>query len=243
MTNQYPLWKYLLVLVIVAVGFIYALPNLYGEDPAVQISPTRTTKLDAATQTKIQQLLKQASINYQSISMGEHALLVRFSNDDAQLKAKDIIRDGLGNGYIVALNLAPTTPPWLRALNAEPMYLGLDLRGGVHFLMEVDMEAAVKQAEERYASDLRTLLRDKKVRYITIARTNRGVELKFRSSAERDRANEVIHEEYRTLLLKERDGAGDYYLTASVGEAEQRTTRDLALNQGGVVGARLRATM
>jgi preprotein translocase subunit SecD len=231
MTNHYPLWKYLLVLVIVVVGFIYAVPNLYGEDPAVQVSPTRTTKVDAATQTKVQDQLKQASITYKSVSTDERGLLVRFKTDDAQLKAKDILKDALGNGYVVALNLAPTTPAWLRALSAEPMYLGLDLRGGVHFLMEVDMDAAVKQAEERYTSDLRTLLRDKKLRYITISRTNRGIELKFRSSAERDQANEIIHEEFRDLLLNDRDGAGEYYLTASVGEAEQRDTRKLALQQ------------
>ncbi|MEO5702624.1 MAG: protein translocase subunit SecD [Gammaproteobacteria bacterium] len=231
MTNQYPLWKYLLVLVVVVGGFIYALPNIYGEDPAVQISPTRSTVIDASTQKKVQDLLKQASVSYKSIRQDERALLVRFNNGENQIKAKDIIRDGLGDGYIVALNLAPTTPKWLQAVGAAPMYLGLDLRGGVHFLMEVDMDAAVKQSEERYMGDLRILLRDKKLRYVTIARTNRGVELKFRSKEERDKANDIIHEEFRDLILNGRDAAGEYYLTASVGEAEQRETRKLALQQ------------
>ncbi|MEO7558072.1 MAG: protein translocase subunit SecD [Gammaproteobacteria bacterium] len=231
MTNQYPLWKYLLVLVIVIAGFIYALPNLYGEDPAVQVSPTRTTKIDAATQTKAQDLLKQATITYKSLATDERGLLIRFNDAEAQLKAKDTLRDGFGAGYVVALNLAPTTPGWLRQLKAAPMYLGLDLRGGVHFLMEVDMDAAVQQSEERYAGDLRTLLRDKKLRYVTVARTGRGVEIKFRSQQERDRANELVHEQYRDLVLTDRDAADEYYLTATLGAAEQRETRKLALQQ------------
>jgi len=231
MTNQYPLWKYLLVLIIVVAGFIYALPNLYGEDPAVQVSPTRTTKVDAAMQTKAQDLLKQAAIAYKSISTDERGLLIRFNDTEVQLKAKDILKDGFGDGYVVALNLASTTPGWLRTLKAEPMYLGLDLRGGVHFLMEVDMDAAVKQAEERYAGDLRTLLRDKKLRYVTIARTSRGVEVKFRSPQERDEASDLIHEQYRDLVLADRDAADEYYLSATLGDAEQRDTRKLALQQ------------
>ncbi len=231
MTNQYPLWKYLLVLVIVTVGFIYALPNLYGEDAAVQISSTRTTVIDAATRTRVEQLLKQASIEYKSISTDERGLLIRFNNAEPQLKAKDLLRDELGNGYVVALNLAPTTPDWLKALGAAPMYLGLDLRGGVHFLMEVDMDAAVKQSAERYASDLRTLLRDKKIRYVTIKRTQPGVEIKFRSEAERDQASDVIQEEYRDLVLDDRDGTDEFFLTGSISEVEQRDTRRLALQQ------------
>ncbi len=232
MTNQYPLWKYLLVLVIVVAGFIYALPNLYGEDPAVQVSPTRSTKIDAATQTRAQDLLKQAAITYKSISKDERGLLIRFNDAEIQLKAKDILKDGFGDGYVVALNLASTTPGWLRKLKAEPMYLGLDLRGGVHFLMEVDMDAAVKQAEERYAGDLRTLLRDKKLRYVTIARTSRGgVEVKFRNPQERDQANDLIHEQYRDLVLADRDAADEYYLSATLSAAEQRDTRKLALQQ------------
>lgn len=231
MMNQYPVWKYLLVLVVVTAGVLYALPNLYGEDPAIQISSTRTTSVDAATQTKVQDLLKQAALPVKSVVRDEHSLLVRFTDTDTQLKAQDIIKNGLSNDYVVALNLAPATPPWLKAIKAEPMYLGLDLRGGVHFLMEVDMDAAVKQAEERYVSDFRSLLRDKKLRYLTIARTPRGVELKFRDAAERDKANTLIQDQFPAVMLNEQESGDDYYLVATLSQAEQRDVRKFAVQQ------------
>lgn len=229
--NQYPLWKYLLVLAIVVVGALYALPNLYGEDPAVQVSSTRTATVDAATQAKVEELLKQAKLPYKSATRDERGLLVRFHSTETQLRAKDVIKDGLDHGYVVALNLAPTTPGWLRALHAAPMYLGLDLRGGVHFLMEVDMDAAVKQAEERYVGDFRSLLRDKKLRYLTIARTPSGVELKFRSAEERDKARDLIRDQFPALVLTEQESGGDYYLVAALSEAEQREVRKFAVQQ------------
>ncbi|MEO6696904.1 MAG: protein translocase subunit SecD [Gammaproteobacteria bacterium] len=231
MINQYPLWKYLLVLIAVVAGALYAVPNLYGEDPALQVSPTRTTRVDSATLARVQDILKQNTLSYKSIGLDTHGLLVRFADTETQLKAKDKVKEALGNDYVVALNLAPSTPPWLTAINALPMYLGLDLRGGVHFLMEVDMAAAVKQSEESYAGDLRTLLRDKKLRYVIITRTNKGVEIKFRTREERDQARDAAHKEYNSLVLKDEDSGGDYYLYASVSEAEQREVRKLALQQ------------
>ena len=231
MINQYPLWKYLLVLILVVAGGLYSVPNLYGEDPALQVSPTRTTKVDSATLARVEDLLKQDALSYKSIVLDMHGLLVRFADTDTQLKAKDKVKETLGNDYVVALNLAPGTPRWLTAINALPMYLGLDLRGGVHFLMEVDMGAAVKQSEERYAGDLRTLFRDKKLRYVTITRTNKGVEIKFRTREERDQARDAAHKEYNSLVLKEEDSGNDYYLYASLSEADQREVRKLALQQ------------
>ncbi|MBI3343740.1 MAG: protein translocase subunit SecD [Gammaproteobacteria bacterium] len=231
MINQYPLWKYLLVLILVVAGGLYSVPNLYGEDPALQVSPTRTTKVDSATLARVEDLLKQDGLSYKSIVLDTHGLLVRFADTETQLKAKDKVKEALGNDYVVALNLAPSTPRWLTAINALPMYLGLDLRGGVHFLMEVDMGAAVKQSEERYAGDLRTLFRDKKLRYVTITRTNKGVEVKFRTREERGQARDAAHKEYNSLVLKEEDSGNDYYLYASLSEADQREVRKLALQQ------------
>ncbi len=231
MMNQYPLWKYLLILCVVAAGVLYSVPNLYGEDPALQVSATRTTKVDAATEDQVLGLLKQNTLAYKSTARDAHRLLVRFNDTETQLKAKDILKDALGGGYVVALNLAPATPRWLTALNARPMYLGLDLRGGVHFLMEVDMDAAVGQAEERYASDVRTLLRDKKLRYLIIARGSNGLEVKFRSQNERGQARDVVRNEYPALVLKDEDGADSFNLVATISETEQREVRKFALQQ------------
>ncbi|MCL5669471.1 MAG: protein translocase subunit SecD [Gammaproteobacteria bacterium] len=229
--NQYPLWKYALIFAVVTVGVLYSLPNLYGEDPALQISGTRSARVDAAAQSKVEETLKQAGLPLKSASLEGTALLVRFADTDIQLKAQDAVKAGLGENYIVALNLAPRTPRWLFKLNALPMYLGLDLRGGVHFLMEVDMDAALTQAQERYVSDIRTLLRDKKLRYVTIARGAQGVEMKFRSSDERDRAREAVHDNFRSLLLKEQDSADNFYLFADLSETEVRDERKFALQQ------------
>jgi preprotein translocase subunit SecD len=229
--NQYPLWKYVLIFAVVTVGVLYSLPNLYGEDPALQISATRTLKVDAALQGKVEETLQQAGLPFKSASVEEATLLVRFADTDTQLKAQDAVRADLGEDYVVALNLAPRTPHWLLSLNAQPMYLGLDLRGGVHFLMEVDMDAALTQAQERYVSDVRTLLRDKKLRYVTVTRGDRGVEMKFRSAEERDQARDAVRDAFRSLLLEERDGADDFYLIANLSEAEMRDERKFALQQ------------
>ena len=244
MLNQYPAWKYLLVILVLLVSTVYALPNLYGEDPALQVTSTRTAGVDVTTQDKVQKLLKGAGIRYDSISLANDQLLVRFPDTEAQLAAKDVVKKGLGRGYVVALNLAPRTPDWLVSLGAAPMYLGLDLRGGVHFLMEVDVDAAVKQAEERYIGDFRGLLRKKenKIRYTRISRyenqhaegdglARSGVEIKFKTAEARDRAEALINDEYRDLELKAEDRADGYYLLAGLSEKERREVRKLALKQ------------
>ncbi len=229
--NQYPPWKYALIFLVVAVGVLYSLPNLYGSDPALQISATRAAKVDVTTQSKVEEALQQAGLTYKSIVLEGPALLARFADTDTQLKAQDAVKAGLGENYVVAMNLAPRTPGWLLKLNAQPMYLGLDLRGGVHFLMEVDMDAALARVQERYVSDIRTLLRDKKLRYVTIARGDQGVEVKFRSAEERNLAHDVVRNDFRDLLLKEQDSADNFYLIANLSEAELRDERKFALQQ------------
>jgi preprotein translocase subunit SecD len=232
MINQYPLWKYLLILAVLAVGALYALPNLYGEDPALQISSSRGTPIDMSTRTKVQDTLRQAGIASQPIEAVASSLLVRFSNTDDQLKAKDAVSAALGDDYITALNLAPATPGWLTSLAAAPMYLGLDLRGGVHFQMQVDTVAALAQAEERYVGEVRTLLRDKKLRYLTVARQNTGsLEVKFRDAEERDQALNTIKKEYPSLVIKDEERGGEYYLLVSISEKEKLEISKFAVQQ------------
>ncbi|MBI2778512.1 MAG: protein translocase subunit SecD [Gammaproteobacteria bacterium] len=232
MINQYPLWKYLLILAVLAVGALYALPNLYGEDPALQISSSRGTPIDMSTRTKVQDTLRQAGIASQPIEAVASSLLVRFSNTDDQLKAKDAVSAALGDDYITALNLAPATPGWLTSLAAAPMYLGLDLRGGVHFQMQVDTVAALAQAEERYVGEVRTLLRDKKLRYLTVARQNTGsLEVKFRDAEERDQALNTIKKEYPSLVIKDEERSGEYYLLVSISEKEKLEISKFAVQQ------------
>lgn len=233
MINQYPLWKYLLIAVIVITGVIYALPNLYGEDPAVQISPARSEQMDETVQHRVGKVLEQNGIAPLRTEYTGQRMLLRFSDTEIQLKAYDLIRDALGNRYTVALNLAPATPAWLQSLNAKPMYLGLDLRGGVHFLMEVDMGVALNQALERYVGDFRSSLREAKLRYLTIAREGERVEIKFRDSGQRDSALALLRESgnYEDLDFEEVDEGGAYYLRASLKEAAQREIRRFALQQ------------
>lgn len=230
--NQYPLWKNLLIAVVLVVSILYALPNLYGEDPALQISSSRSVPLDEAAQTRIQDTLKRTGIPFGAIDKIENGVLIRFSDTGSQLKAKDLMSEALGNGYVVALNLAPKTPGWLIALGAAPMYLGLDLRGGVHFQMQVDMNAAMRQAEERYVNDFRTLLRNEKLRYLTVIRkVTGGVEVKFRTAEERDKAHEIIRKENPALELKDSQQGDEFYLLASINDQEQRETRRFAVQQ------------
>ena len=231
MLNRYPLWKYLLVLVVLVVGIIYALPNLYGSDPAIQISATRTTQVDNSTYTQVQNLLLGNQVPVRSMVLDETGLLVRFENVEDQLKSNGLIRDMLGEDYTVALNLASAAPAWLESINAKPMYLGLDLRGGLHFLMEVDTETVMKQAYERYINDLRGLLRSKKVRYLTISQRGEMLELKFRDSENRDQAQRAIRGEFRELVLTDAEEGSTFLLRASLGEPAIREIKKGALQQ------------
>ena len=183
MINQYPLWKYLFLIVILGLGGIYAMPNLYGEDPSVLVS-LRNQQIEQDTQAKIDGLLKQSSIQVKSSELKSGQLLIRFNGEDAQLTAADTIKSfsfiKRNSDYTVALNLAPATPAWLQSFNAIPMYLGLDLRGGVHFLLEVDMKSTIERMQTDIASEMRSSLREEKIRYRGIKRENDGLTIEFR---------------------------------------------------------------
>ncbi|GAB6040322.1 protein translocase subunit SecD [Endothiovibrio diazotrophicus] len=232
MINQYPLWKYLLLAAILVVGGLYALPNLYGEDPAIQVSPARGATLDETVRDRIDRTLEMAGVAVKAVEVGEEGkLLYRFHDTESQLKAADVVGSDLGTGYTVALNLAPSTPQWLRSLDAAPMFLGLDLRGGVHFLMEVDMDAAVKQAEERYVGDVRTLLRNEKVRYLGVSRGKGGVVVTFRNAEDLAAGRSLISRELGDLELTEGSIDGSFEVVGRIKEAEQKAIRKFALEQ------------
>ena len=232
MINQYPWWKNLLLVVVVAVGALYALPNLYGEDPALQISSTRGADITDVTLGDVRGELQRQGIAPLSIDLEPQGLVVRFTNTDDQLRARDQLGVFMQDDYIIALNLAPATPDWLRSFNALPMYLGLDLRGGVHFLMQVDTDAAVQMAEDRYVGDLRALLRENKVRYLTVSRVaGGGVEVKFRNADAQQKAVSVIRKEYRNLLLDDEQRGDAFYVMAKLSEDEMRETRKFAVQQ------------
>ncbi|HHH35197.1 MAG TPA: protein translocase subunit SecD [Gammaproteobacteria bacterium] len=230
--NQYPLWKYLLIVVVVIAGLVYALPNLYGEDPAVQISPLRATVIDEEAQMRFVNTLRNAQIDFTAVEKVQDKLFIRFADTSAQLKARDVLTEELGEDYVAALTLLPATPGWLAAIDADPMYLGLDLRGGVHFLMEVDMDAAVRQAEERYVSDIRAILRAEKIRYLSLARKNEGgIEVKFRSEADRDKADDLIAREFQGLERKNVDRDGGYFMSLTLSDQELRDIKKFAVQQ------------
>ncbi len=199
MVNRYAPWRYILLILIIVVGVIYATPNLYGEDPAVQITH-RVNLVDEAELSRLRSLLDSENVAYRSIELDGPNILVRFASEEVQLEAAARIRellDGIDKRYSVALNLAPATPEWLTAINALPMYLGLDLRGGVHFLMEVDMESAIAKSLERTAGELRSFMREEKIRYRAVQADAEKISIRFADAATRDAARLLLEEEYR----------------------------------------------
>ncbi len=230
--NKYPLWKYLLILAIVVAGIVYALPNIYGEYPAVQISPTRTTKVDQGLLALAENQLKQANISYVGAVLDDKGARIRFTDTETQIRARDLVQKALGEQYIVALNLLPATPGWLEALRARPMYLGLDLRGGVHFLMQVDMAAVLKKAEESYVDDMRRVMREKKVQYLTVTRFDRGgIEIRFRDAAERDKGRDILRKELPDVELVDADRSGDFAINAKMKQTAVFEKSRFALEQ------------
>ena len=231
--NRYPVWKYLLIIAVIAVGCLYALPNLYGKDPALQVSASRGGEISELTRFSIEDALDEAGIKYGEINVATGNLVVRFQDAETQLKAQDVVKQALGRSYTVALNLAPATPDWLRSLGAEPMFLGLDLRGGVHFLMEVDMEAAVTKSEERYVSDIRTQLRDERIRYRTIIRRrDGGLLIRFRDAEQRRLGITQIEDNFPDLELEQPEAENDEFpLLARLSDGSITETRRLALQQ------------
>jgi len=231
--TQYPAWKYLLLVVVLAVSLLYALPNLFGEDPAIQVSATRGAVVDSALASRIASRLQEESVSLvKDPEVTGGRLLIRFADEDGQLAAQDLIKEMLGRQYVVALNLAPATPDWLAAVGALPMYLGLDLRGGVHFLMEVDMDAAVSQAEERYLGDIKGLLRKEKLRYQRATRPEgESILLRFKDAALSDKAYSVIRAEYPELDVEQSQSSEGFDVRAKLSEAAAIETREFALDQ------------
>ena len=231
MMNQYPVWKYLLLIFILVVGVIYALPNLYGADPSLQISGSRNNEVTAEVATRVSDALEAASIPVKKVEILPERLLLRFNDTETQLKAVDYVKSTLGNGYIVALNLAPAIPGWLESFNALPMYLGLDLRGGVHFLMEVDMQASVKQAIQRYSTEVRSQLRDAKIRYAMLRAEEQGIRIMLRDEADRQQSRDLLEKEYPSLLIEDIDDAKNPGLLVKISEQEVREIEKFALQQ------------
>ncbi len=229
--NQYPLWKNLLILVVLVGGLTYALPNFYGEDPAIQISSPRQ-RVDVATLARVEESLHKAGVSFISTELDEQGAKIRFSDTDTQLKAWDLVHKQLGDTYTVALNLLPVTPDFLGALGAKPMYLGLDLRGGVHFLMQMDMDAVIKKEEERLVGELKRVLRETRVRYLTVRRRDQGgLEMSFRSVADRDKARASIVGELPELELTDVDRADGPVMIAKLKEETLRQRNEAALEQ------------
>ncbi|MCK9988785.1 MAG: preprotein translocase subunit SecD [Azoarcus sp.] len=236
--NRYPLWKNILIGLVLVLGLIYTLPNFYGEVPAVQVSSGKATlKLDASLNGTIEQALKDAQIEHTGLFIDANSIRVRVPSTDLQLRAKDAIEKRLNPdprdpSYVVALNLLSASPSWLTAINALPMYLGLDLRGGVHFLLQVDMPGAITKRLDATAADLRTLMRDKNVRHAGITREGNNVLLRFRDAAQREAARKAIAAGTADLQLADRDDAADdLKLVATLSQNAQKTIRDFAIKQ------------
>jgi preprotein translocase subunit SecD len=230
--NRYPFWKYIVIGVALLIAFLYTLPNFFGEVPAVQVSPIRTTiKVDNALMQRVESSLAQAGLRPDGVVMDLRSVKARFADTDTQIKAKDALQAALGPGYTVALNLLPASPDWLTSIGALPMYLGLDLRGGVHFLMQVDMPKALDKAAERYQGDIRTLLREKKVRYSGLSREGGQIQISFREAAPRAEARQAIENTYADLELTDTDDAEGFLLTASLRETAKKATQESALQQ------------
>jgi preprotein translocase subunit SecD len=235
--NRFPVWKYALVALCVAVASFYTLPNFFGESPAVQVSSLRTAvQVDTALLQRVEGTLAQAGIPYTGALLDAGSVRVRFADTDTQLKAKDTIDKALNTdaqnpGYVVALNLLSSSPHWLRALGALPMYLGLDLRGGVHFLLQVDMAAALTKRLDSLTGDIRSLLRDRGIRHGGVTREGQTLRVRFRDAAARDKAREVLASGIGDLTLTERDEGPEFLLVATLKPEAAKRTQEYALKQ------------
>ena len=241
--NRYPLWKYIFIALALIIGMIYTAPNFYGESPAVQVSSQKATvKVDEALYARVEKALTEAQLHPNGLFFEQGAqqntIRVRFDPTQAeeQLQAKEVIErilnpDPSDPSYVVALNLVPNTPQWLLNLHALPMYLGLDLRGGVHFMLEVDMEAAVQKRVDALSADLRTQFRDERIRHAGITRSGTSLDVTFRSAQERDKARDLLRNTHNDLTLEDRDTDGKYHLIATMTPASLKNVMDYALKQ------------
>ena len=232
MLNRYPLWKYLMVVLTIAIAALYALPNIYGEDPAIQITGARGASVDMSTLDSITQVLDEKGLPQKSIALEDGSILVRFSDTDTQLSARDVINESLGKDKIVALNLAPATPDWLNTIGAAPMKLGLDLRGGVHFLMEVDMEAAMEKLVGQQEEAFRSELREAKIRYRAIRPSDKdSVEVLLRNDEQLADAKRLLTQNHPDMTFLDSDAGGRFTLTATFTEPRLAEIRNYAVEQ------------
>jgi len=239
--NRYPLWKYIMIAVVIVIGFIYTLPNFFGESPAVQVSSAKSTvKVDNSMMERVEQTLQGAGIPNTGLYFEQNGpvgtVRVRLASPDQQLRARDLLEktlnpDASDPSYVVALNLLSASPAWLRALHALPMYLGLDLRGGVHFLLQVDMKGALTKRYDAMTGDVRSLLRDKNIRHNGIDRVGQTIEIKLRDAATRDAARDVLRNGLPDLQLTDQDAGGDFKLVGALSQQAIKTAQDNALRQ------------
>jgi preprotein translocase subunit SecD len=233
MLNKYPLWKNLVIVFALVIGFIYALPNFFPDDFAIQVTGARgSTEVDQRVLDRALGALESRGIEVKESSLEDRNALIRLNSSDAQLRARPAVQAALGNDYLVALNMAPSTPGWLRSLGAGPMKLGLDLRGGVHFLLEVDMDTAVSQRLEAFSGQIKRELRDERIRYRGgDVEGNREIVLSFRDSESRSAAFDLIRRQYNEFLLNESTREGEFLLALTLSEAEVRNIQEYALEQ------------
>ncbi len=235
--NRYPVWKYAILVIALLVGLLYTLPNLFGEAPAVQVSAGKSSvKVDLTTQAKVEEALKAAGIAADAITFDGNSIKARFATTDVQLKAKDAIQKSLipdpaDPSYVVALNLLSRSPAWLSAMGAAPMYLGLDLRGGVHFMLQVDMQAALTKKAESLAGDLRSALREKNVRHGGISRNGQAIELRVRDSQTLEAAKVVLADQFADLQFVDAPDGTEYKLTATIKPVAARLVQEQAVKQ------------
>jgi preprotein translocase subunit SecD len=235
--NRYPVWKYAILVIVMLVGILYTLPNFFGEAPAVQVSSAKATvKVDAAVQQRVEDALKAAGVTPDFVALEGSSVRARFDTPDTQLKAKDAIQKALipdesDPSFVVALNLISRSPLWLKALHANPMYLGLDLRGGVHFMLQVDMQAALTKKAESYAGDLRTTLRDKNIRHGGISRDGQTVEIKLRDEATLTAARNLITDQFADLQSTSVPDGSEFKLRVTIRPEATRQVQEQALKQ------------
>ena len=235
--NRYPVWKYAILVIVLLVGVLYTLPNFFGEAPAVQVSSVKTTvKVDAAVQQQVEEVLKAAGLTPDLVTLDGGSVRARLDTPDNQLKARDalqkaLVPDPANPSYIVALNLVSRSPAWLTALHARPMYLGLDLRGGVHFMLQVDMQAALTKKAESYAGDIRTALRDKNIRHGGISRDGQNIDIKVRDEATQTAARNLIADQFADLQTVSTPDGNEFRLRATIKPEATRRVQEQALKQ------------
>ncbi|MFC1719663.1 protein translocase subunit SecD [Pseudomonadota bacterium] len=231
--NQYPAWKYLLIVLVLSLGVLYALPNLFGEDPALQITSARGFEIPLDLEANIEDALVVENLGFKSMERAGNRVLYRFNSTEDQLRASEVIKKALGDQYVVALNLAHSTPAWLRAIGGKPMTLGLDLQGGVHFLMQVDMDTARSQQLDRYVDDLRSAMRDDGIRYVSVRREGKGLVAMLRTEEDRQKALQLINKDQSLEgLIPTEMGPGEYFgISATVQEQQLLELQQTALKQ------------